>query len=297
MTTTCMAAASAASSSSALVVQPATYPLPSAYAGMPNATCLQMTFATQAYGGWVYMDRQAPACPYNMGFTKLTADTSTGGLRFLGTCCVADIDTWGCYTKIQGTGAGSSFSLSCGPNEIMQSFHGYAFTVWCCPLLTDGPPSSFVPARSEVFPATQAAACVPRPSGVISSWFGEGNALDFHGINNGQVFGGTTFVPGVVGQAFRFDGVSGGFVSPRNSFPSGSEDRTLEGWFFVDAIPGGNNNPIIFFYGGYQYYCGMFNIYADIGSSQVVDSWWGSGAWSPLPIGGTTDTQNTLLYK
>ena len=49
--------------------------------------------------------------------------------------------------------------------------------------------------------------CAPPPSGVVSWWPGDGNTDDIVGPNHGQLFGGAHFVPGFVGQAFKFDGI------------------------------------------------------------------------------------------
>lgn len=43
--------------------------------------------------------------------------------------------------------------------------------------------------------------------GLVGWWRGEGNTQDSAGANDGTVVNGTDYVPGVVGTAFRFDGV------------------------------------------------------------------------------------------
>lgn len=48
--------------------------------------------------------------------------------------------------------------------------------------------------------------CTPPPAGLISWWPGEGNALDRSAANDGSAENGPTFAPGLVGQAFKFDG-------------------------------------------------------------------------------------------
>jgi len=48
-------------------------------------------------------------------------------------------------------------------------------------------------------------ACDPAPSGIVSWWAGEGNALDNVGINNGALEGSLGFAPGKIGQAFCFN--------------------------------------------------------------------------------------------
>jgi len=52
-----------------------------------------------------------------------------------------------------------------------------------------------------------AAVCVPPPPGLVSWWAGEGSALDRAAANDGVAEGGADFAAGLVGQAFRFDGV------------------------------------------------------------------------------------------
>ena len=51
------------------------------------------------------------------------------------------------------------------------------------------------------------AQCVVPPSGLISWWPGDGNAMDIQGSNHGTLQNGATFAPGLTGQAFSFDGV------------------------------------------------------------------------------------------
>jgi hypothetical protein len=49
--------------------------------------------------------------------------------------------------------------------------------------------------------------CAAAPAGLVSWWAGEGNANDVTGTYNGTLLNGATFAPGVVGEAFSFDGV------------------------------------------------------------------------------------------
>jgi hypothetical protein len=50
--------------------------------------------------------------------------------------------------------------------------------------------------------------CVPAPSGLIAWWPGDGDADDIVGGHHGTLVNGVTFAPGLVGQAFSFDGVN-----------------------------------------------------------------------------------------
>ena len=55
--------------------------------------------------------------------------------------------------------------------------------------------------------STFAQTCVTAPSGIVSWWAGESNALDNYGINNGTVFRHADFMrPANI--AFSFDGSS-----------------------------------------------------------------------------------------
>lgn len=49
--------------------------------------------------------------------------------------------------------------------------------------------------------------CTPAPSGMVSWWGGDNNSLDIIGTNHGTPVNGATYAPGLVGQAFSFDGI------------------------------------------------------------------------------------------
>ena len=49
---------------------------------------------------------------------------------------------------------------------------------------------------------------VPTIPGLVNWWPGEGNATDIVGLNDGTLFGGATFGPGLVNQSFLFDGIN-----------------------------------------------------------------------------------------
>lgn len=49
--------------------------------------------------------------------------------------------------------------------------------------------------------------CVQPPVGMVSWWPGDGNANDIQDGNNGMLMNGATFSPGLVSQAFSFDGL------------------------------------------------------------------------------------------
>ncbi len=72
--------------------------------------------------------------------------------------------------------------------------------------------------------------CVPPPSGLVSWWAAEGNALDQIGGNNGTLVGNTTYGPGEVGQAFVFTGNNGDGVMLGNPASLQLQNFTIESW-------------------------------------------------------------------
>ncbi len=79
--------------------------------------------------------------------------------------------------------------------------------------------------------------CAPASSGTVSWWPGEGNADDVAGANNGTLVGGVSFAPGVVGQAFSFDGSSGYVTIPDSaSLDIFVSSLTIEAWIKVNQL-------------------------------------------------------------
>jgi hypothetical protein len=77
--------------------------------------------------------------------------------------------------------------------------------------------------------------CVTPPSGMVSWWRGENNALDSADGNNGVALNGVTYSSGRVGQAFQLDGVNDyvAITNQPNLNPAGS--FTIEGWIYPNA--------------------------------------------------------------
>ncbi len=71
--------------------------------------------------------------------------------------------------------------------------------------------------------------CAPPPAGLVSWWPGDGNANDIIGTNYGTLQNGATFAPGIVGQAFVFDGADA-FVQSTD-VTQGWTEGTVEFWF------------------------------------------------------------------
>jgi uncharacterized repeat protein (TIGR01451 family) len=85
-------------------------------------------------------------------------------------------------------------------------------------------------------PLQQTPICVPPPSGMVSWWPGDGNTNDILGGNNGTLQNGATFAPGMVGQAFSFDGVNGYVEIPNSPTLNTPTAITLDAWVKPSTI-------------------------------------------------------------
>lgn len=75
--------------------------------------------------------------------------------------------------------------------------------------------------------------CVPPPSGVVSWWTGDGNAVDIWQGNDGTLVDDTTFAAGVVGDAFSFDGDEDYVDIPHDS-SFNLPELTVDAWVYID---------------------------------------------------------------
>ncbi|RMF24606.1 MAG: hypothetical protein D6760_02955, partial [Deltaproteobacteria bacterium] len=75
------------------------------------------------------------------------------------------------------------------------------------------------------------------PPGKTHRWLGDGDATDSVGSSDGTLVGDATFGPGLVGQAFLFDG-SGDYVEISGSSVGtfGSSDFSVLFWFKADSL-------------------------------------------------------------
>jgi hypothetical protein len=103
-------------------------------------------------------------------------------------------------------------------------------------------------------PDAAQAQSVPVPPGLIDWWRGEGNANDSQGSNNGILEGGAGFAPGMVGQAFSFDGYDDYVRVPASpSLPVGNAPRTVMLWVYTRPSSWGMNQNTIFHSGHWSY--------------------------------------------
>jgi hypothetical protein len=84
------------------------------------------------------------------------------------------------------------------------------------------------------------------PSGLVSWWTAENNAADIMTLNNASLHNGATFAPGMVGQAFSFDGIDDRVQMPDSESLKLTESLTIEAWVLVESFPTGNAGEILF---------------------------------------------------
>src|SRR5262249_15200643 len=78
----------------------------------------------------------------------------------------------------------------------------------------------------------------PSLQGLVGWWKGEGNGNDAIAGRNGSPFGGVTYVPGMVNQAFHFNGVNSYIRVPPTLALQFSNAFTLEFWYKAERTNG-----------------------------------------------------------
>jgi hypothetical protein len=123
--------------------------------------------------------------------------------------------------------------------------------------------------------------CVTPPSGLMAWWRAESNALDSIGPNNGTLVGGTSYAPGKVGQAFNFSAAGDAVSAPTSGFPTGTSDRTIECWVYLNSFISGAESFIAGYgnFGGTGGQAYAMGVYPD---QRLYFSQWGSGIFGPV---------------
>lgn len=87
--------------------------------------------------------------------------------------------------------------------------------------------------------------CVTPPPGIISWWPGDGNAPDIAGANHGMLINGAAFAPGMVGQAFSFDGIDDFVEMPEEGSFDLNNDFTIDAWVKPNDLSSPIPRPIV----------------------------------------------------
>jgi hypothetical protein len=78
---------------------------------------------------------------------------------------------------------------------------------------------------------------LPR-DGLVAHWAGDGDAKDSAGTNHGTIVGDVAFAPGVSGQAFKFSGKAGHYITLGDAASLRlTGDQTLAMWICPDELP------------------------------------------------------------
>jgi len=140
--------------------------------------------------------------------------------------------------------------------------------------------------------------CWPRPDGAVAFWTGDGNAKELLAGDDGVEGMGVTYGPGLVGQAFQFDG-TGGVAAPAGGLPTGGDDRTLELWARQDVVPAAE--AVFASWGPPGVFAGTYGVYLERLAASF--SQWGDaihgpdfvvGTWTHIAV--TTEVGLSTLY-
>lgn len=144
-----------------------------------------------------------------------------------------------------------------------------------------------ITSSNAVLVVNQAPPCASPPSGLVSWWAAEGDALDSAGTNHGVLQNGAGYSNGEVGQALDFTGGTGYAqvaASPKWAF--GTSDFSIELWvkfaslggsrvFVASDQGGGNLNKWIFWLNAGQ-------LQLHLNGPAVGPTYLGSGAFNPV---------------
>jgi len=99
------------------------------------------------------------------------------------------------------------------------------------PILQNTAPMAAIIENSYEFTIAES---IEPPAGLVSWWPGDGNPYDYIGPNHGTLIGDTTFTPGMVGDAFSFDGYEDKVLSTGHGI-DGLQELTIETWVRHDS--------------------------------------------------------------
>jgi hypothetical protein len=134
------------------------------------------------------------------------------------------------FSGVGGTPETNSVDTLIGKHPVYPSFNGLIDEV---EIFNRALSQAEIQAIYNAGSAGKCRSCTAPPSGMVSWWGGDNNALDMIGTNHGTLQGGATFAPGMVGQAFSFDGVDDYIEVPHSASLNLTGGLTLETWFKV----------------------------------------------------------------
>jgi hypothetical protein len=134
----------------------------------------------------------------------------------------------------------------------------------------------------DLNPAASPSGCVATPSGLVSWWRAETNALDAVGGNNGTLLNGVSYAPGEVGQAFSFNGTNSYVEVPDSAALRLTNELTIEFWLKRQTLT--PPAPEYFIEKGGDYTGGSQNYAVAVGSPTInnflhftcAGAWWGT---------------------
>ncbi|MEP7346154.1 MAG: PKD domain-containing protein [Gemmatimonadaceae bacterium] len=172
-------------------------------------------------------------------------------------------------------------------------------------------PIGVVPVSARTFGSVQNV-CPAPPTGIVSWWRGDGNAVDSKGGNPGTLVNGTAFSVGKVGGTFRLDGVDDDIlIGTKSNLNVGTgAGVTLEAWIFPEGMgPLGNtgSGPVVEWVNGihlwnYTVSGGMNGLTANLvdagGAYHVIDVVTGvtQSAWNHVAVTYDKTTGAVALY-
>jgi len=164
-------------------------------------------------------------------------------------------------------------------------------------------------AQNTVAPSTLCeTGCLLPPTGLVGWWPGDGNTNDIQLGSNGTLMNGATFAPGLVGQAFSFDGVNAFVDVPDtpalhaittavtvDAWINPQVPPTGEGWIFArrDPLVSEGIGMAINKDGFLRTALGT-NVLSDLASAVPVIQF--NGEWKHVAVTANTTTGEVHLY-
>ena len=147
---------------------------------------------------------------------------------------------------------------------------------------------------------------ITQAASLVSWWRAEGNPNDSVGGNNGTIFGNVTYSPGVVGQAFTFDGVNGTVSIPDATNLKITSSLTIDARIYVKGYPSAAKYLSMILFRGDQrdgfdpYYLGVgsdgtigFSVQNDANAQYVVQTPIAVGKW--IHVTATLDGNSGVM--